>query len=136
VNEFHSNGDALPSVIGQREGNSRVAREGRDKRSFLVFGPYPYLTPAAGRYRITMSYIYYKAPVLAKRAVFDVPYGEGSAVRFLDRRYVPFIDNARHELTREIVVPEPGGAMMQVRVLYLESGDLAIDSLDLLYLGK
>ncbi|HWB60558.1 MAG TPA: hypothetical protein VG733_13780 [Chthoniobacteraceae bacterium] len=135
LNEIVTDGSLLPSFTGKPEGHSRVARAGRDPGSFLVYGPYPYLSPVPGRYRVTILHSYPAAPRPSKLAFYDFTYDTGRESRALDQARIPFIDNAQHEFTREVTVPE-GRGQIQVRVQYFGSGDMSIDSLKIEYLGK
>jgi hypothetical protein len=136
ANEYRVDGDMMPSLTGQREGNSRVARAGRDRPTFIVYGPFPYLEMAAGHYRITMVHAYLAKPDPDKLALYDVVYSKGRSSKTLDQERIPFIDNARHEFTRDIEIPENEHGLLQVRTQWFASGDLSIDSLKIIYLGK
>ena len=134
-NEFLADGCTLPTRTGQTEGDSRVARAGRDRAEFLT-GSNPYAHPAAGRYRISIFYTYLSAPAPDKLAGYEVVFSAGATSQTLDQQRIPFIDNSRHEFTREIDVPDDRRGAFQVCTRYYGSGDVSIDSLKIIYLGK
>lgn len=135
VNEYRSKGVLLPSLTGKPEGGARVARSGRDAAGLLVFGPYPFLQPAMGRYRISIFHTYLSAPDKDKPVIFQVTYSARSSRRILDERDIPFIDNTRREFVSEIRIPDGERDPMQISIKYSGSGDIRIDSLLITYLG-
>ena len=136
ANEYRLDGSLLPSTTGRQEGHSMVARARRDHPGVFIIGPYPYLRPVAGRYRITILHKYLSAPDPGKLVSYDVTYWTGPSPRTLDSGNIPFIDNAQHEFTREVEVPDDKHGVFRVTARYYGSGDLSVDSLGIVYLGK
>lgn len=135
ANEYRADGSSLPSLTGTRNGNSRVARAGHDPATYLTFGPYPYLHPAPGRYRIAISYTYLSPPSPGKEADYDIVYSAGRASRTLDHGPLPCLDRAPHEISREIAIPDDKREVLEVRTKFNGSGDISIDSLKIVRLG-
>ncbi|HWB60557.1 MAG TPA: hypothetical protein VG733_13775, partial [Chthoniobacteraceae bacterium] len=136
LNEYSCSAGLLPSKTGQLEGRSRVARAGRDPAEILTWGPFPYLRPQAGRYRISISYTYFTAPNPDMPIGWEVTRLSKPSPQVLDHAPIAFIDTARHEFTREITIPDDKRLPLQVNTRYNNSGDFGIDSLKIIYLGK
>jgi hypothetical protein len=136
ADKYRLDGDMLPSLTGRREGNSRVARAGRDTPGLLFGAPYPSLRPVEGRYRLTLRYTWRSAPAPGKGVDYEATYSTGNSFRSLDHAPIPFIDTSPHEFTREIVIPDDKHDVFRMRGEYGGSGDIAIDGLEVVYLGK
>lgn len=136
ANEYRIDGDLLATLTGKREGNSRVARAGRDSKGLLTSGPYPYLRPAKGHYRLTIVHTWLSEPAPGKPVDYDVTYSTGSSARTLDRGSIPYVDKTQREFTRDIEIPDDRHDAFRVRTTYGGSGDISIDSLRITYLGK
>ncbi len=133
-NEYFSEADQLQSSRGAVEGTSWVVREKKDRAGAFVHVSFFHMP--AGRYRITLFYIYPAAPAPGKLVQYHAAYFVNMAQETLDEGDIPFAGNARHEFTREVSVPEKEHGMFQVRTEYGGSGDFAIDSVKIVYLGK
>jgi hypothetical protein len=124
---------ALPSQTGRLEGTARIARAGRDPAGCLTFGPYLHIKP--GRYQANYSYTYLKAPARDKPVTFDCVLRLDKE-NYLDVVPIPYRDGTPQVLSRRIVVPpHPDDATLEMRLHYLGSGDVRVDSLQITYLG-
>ncbi|HWB58856.1 MAG TPA: hypothetical protein VG733_05160, partial [Chthoniobacteraceae bacterium] len=134
ANEFQARARLLPSQTGRIEGESIVARAGRDAQGAITFGPYLHLAP--GRYRVEITYSWRAAPAPGRMAIFDAVLWNGSRALSMFSAQVPFVDTAPHEFTREVSVSDNDRWSFEVRTFYFASGDLGIDSLKVTYLGE
>ena len=133
-NEYTSEADELQSWRGAREGTSWVARAKSDRDGMFVHVSFPHVP--AGRYRITLFHTYLSAPAADKPVRYRAAYFVYSASETLDEGDIPYIDKARHAFTREVDVPEKKHGTFQVSTEYRGSGDFAVDSVKIVYLGK
>lgn len=134
ANELNIPADFMPSCTGRVEGTSIIAKQGRDPVSFIAYGPYPYLHLGRGRYRLTITYTYLTKP--EHECIYDTICTPGMHTHWLDTYMIPYIDNARHEFTREFEVEDDRRGEIQVRIMYTGSCDFSFDGLKLVYLGK
>jgi hypothetical protein len=132
--QFHVSGAALPFSTGQVENGAIIARAGRDRESYVTYGPY--LHTQSGRYRVDFMYAYEIPPSPEKVAMFDCIVHPAKTEKTLDQAPLPFFDTSEKIFTREILVPvQNSGDSLETRILYRGSGDLRVDSLTITYLG-
>ena len=134
TNEFQVKARLLPSQTGRIEGDSIVARAGRDPQGAITFGPY--LHPSPGRYRVEIVYSWRAAPAQDRVATFDAVLWNGSHAVQMYSAQIPFIDTAPQKFTREVRISDNDRQAFEVRTFYFASGDLGIDSLRITYLGE
>lgn len=63
-------------------------------------------------------------------------YSSGSSLQTLDQGSIPFIDHVQHEFSCEIKIPDDRRDWLRMHFKYYGSGDISIDSLQIVYLGK
>jgi hypothetical protein len=111
---------------GQVEGKSLVAREGRDKENFLIYGPFLRLQP--GRYRVDYGYTYLTPPKKGQEAYYDLNGHDWLGEHISNGRVLPF-NGTQHETLTDTFTNSVSDERYEIRIYYHGSGSLKIDSL-------
>jgi len=108
-----------------------TARASRDRQNPMIYGPYLYLAP--GRYKVNFTYTYEAPPAPGRESTYDCIITAPHDHIKLDQAFIPPVDGASSELTREITIPKlklpVSQCALETRVIYSGSGDLRVDSL-------
>jgi hypothetical protein len=111
---------------GQVEGKSLVAREGRDKENFLIYGPFLRLEP--GRYRVDYGFSYLTPPKQGQEAYYDLNGHDWLGEHISNGKILPFDGSPHETLTDTFTVTVPD-ERYEIRIYYHGSGSLKVDSL-------
>jgi hypothetical protein len=111
---------------GQVEGKSLVARQGRDKENFLIYGPFLRLQP--GRYRVDYGYTYLAPPQKGQEAWYDLNGHDWLGEHISNGKILPF-DGTQHETLTDTFTVSVPNELYEIRIFYHGSGSLKVDSL-------
>jgi hypothetical protein len=115
----------IPHQTGVLEGDSLVARPGRDVEAMMADGPGFHVRP--GHYRVAYTYAFLAPPQKGKEPIFDSTLIGSNSMTLLSKK--PLTDKGAGTTcaVEEFVVPANARGQLQCRIQYCGSGVIQVD---------